>query len=588
MNGALVYLQLESLRNAVRQRLRRLREPRYLIGLIVGAAYFYFFFFRRAAFGGYHGRDSAAVAGGAELGLLISLGFVVAIMFGRLAYAWIFSVEPAALAFTEAEVSFLFAAPVPRRTLVHFKLLKSQLRILFSAVLLAVLSTRFSLLGGSGWMHAVGWWILLSTSELHGIAAAFTRQRLLDLGFRPGLRRILFGGAVVAVAAVTWWWVRGHVPPPPPLDPRHLPVFTAYVRAVAATPPLPWLLAPFRWVLGPFFAADGAEFLRTLGPALLMLAAHYVWVLRAEVAFEEASIDLSRRRAERLTARRAGGWRGLGRPTRRRRDPFPLRPAGASAPAFLWRNLISAGPWFYPRNGLLLAAAILVTLAALGASPACRPYLTIVQGFAVGAAFWILFGLPMLLRRQVHLLFERLDVIKALPLRGWQVILGELLGPMVLLTAIEWLLLAVIAVTAGALSRSLFGTAVFTGLGAVGIALLVPPVAGLMSAVPFAAALFFPDWVQTLNQPRGMEAMGQRLIFFGGYLLVLLVALLPAALTAAIPLFLVRWLAGGWSVAIGAAALAASVTLAGELAAVIWWLGGRWERFDLSRELPQT
>ena len=588
MNGALVYLQLESLRNAVRQRLRRLREPRYLLGLIVGAAYFYFFFFRRAAFGGYHGRDAAAVAGGAELGLLITLGFVVAIMFGRLAYAWIFSVEPAALAFTEAEVSFLFAAPVARRALVHFKLLKSQLRILFSAVLLAVLSTRFSLLGGSGWMHAAGWWILLSTIELHSIAASFTRQRLLDLGFRPGLRRILFGGAVVAVAAAAWWWVRGHVPPPPPLDPRHLSVFTAYVRAVAATPPLPWLLAPFHWVLGPFFAADGAEFLRTLGPALLTLAAHYVWVLRAEVAFEEASIDLSRRRAERLTALRAGGWRGLGRPTRRRRDPFPLRPAGPSAPAFLWRNLISAGPWFYPRNWLLLAAALLAGVAALGASPAYRPWLAAVQGLTATASIWMLFALPMLLRRHVHLLFERLDVIKTLPLRGWQVLLGEMTAPIAMITAAEWLLLALFATATGALTRHLAGTALVSGFGAVGIALLVPPVAGLMTAVPFAAALFFPDWVQTLNQPRGMEAMGQRLIFFGGYLVVLLVALLPAALTAAIPLLLVRWLAGVWSVAIGAAAIAASVTLAGELAAVIWWLGGRWERFDLSRELPQT
>ena len=589
MNGALVYLQLESLRNAVRQRVRRLRQPRYLVGLIVGAAYFYFFFFRRAAFGGYRGRDSAAVAGGAEIGLLVTLGFVAAIMFGRLAYAWIFSTERAALVFTEAEVSFLFCAPIARRALVHFKLLKSQLRILFSALLLAVLSNRFGMLGGSGWMHAVGWWILLSTVELHGIAASFTRQHLLDLGFRPGLRRVLFGGAGLAVAAAAAWWVRGHVSPPPPLDPRHLSLVTAYVRAVADTPPLPWLLAPFRWVLGPFFAADAAEFLRALGPALLVLAAHYVWVVRAEVAFEEASIDLSRRRAERLAALRSGGgWRGLGRPTRRRSEPFRLRPAGASAPAFLWRNLISAGPWFYPRNWLLFAAALLAGLAALGASPAHRPWLAAVQGLTAMASLWVLFALPMLLRRHVHLLFERLDVVKTLPLRGWQVLLGEMTAPIAMITAAEWLLLALFAVATGALTRHLAGTALVSGFGAVGIALLVPPVAGLMTAVPFAAALFFPDWVQTLNQPRGMEAFGQRLIFFGGYLVVLLVALLPAAATAAIPLFLVHWLAGGWSAAVGAAALAASLVLVGELAGVVWWLGGRWERFDLSRELPQT
>lgn len=587
MSGALVYLQSVSLQNAVRQRVRRLRQPRYLIGLIVGAAYIYFFFFRRAALRDYHGR--APVAPPAEMGLIIALGFVAVIMLGRLVYAWIFSADRAALAFTEAEVAFLFPAPVARRTLVHFKLLKSQLRILFSALLLALLSNRFYMLGGTAWAHAAGWWILLSTVELHSIGASFTRQRLLDLGLRPGLRRGLFGGALALAAVALVWWVRGHVPAPEPATIRDMALWPGYLHAVAAVPPLPWVAAPFRWVMGPFFAANGAEFLRALGPALLVLVAHYVWVVRAEVSFEEASLDLARRRAERIAAVRAGGgWRGLSRPTRRRREPFVLRPAGPAAPAFLWRNLIASGPWFYPRNWLLLSAALLAVLGLLGASPAYRPWLIIVQAVATGATIWILFALPMLLRRQVHLLFERLDVMKTLPLRGWQVILGELLGPIALITAIEWLLLAMIAVAAGALSRNPFNTVWLTGLGAVGIALLVPPVAGLMTAVPFAAALFFPDWVETLNQPRGMDVMGQRLIFAGGYLVVLLVALLPAALAAAVPFLLVRWLVGGWSAAVFAGAGAASLVLVGELAAVVWWLGGRWERFDLSRELPQS
>jgi len=586
MNGALLYLQLTALRNAVRQRLRRLREPRYLIGLVVGTAYVYFFFFRRAMPRGYPGRGPAAPP--AEVGLVLALGFVAAIMVGRIVYAWIFSADRAALAFTEAEVAFLFPAPVARRTLVHFKLLKSQLRILFSALLLALLSNRFSLLGGSAWAHAAGWWILLSTVELHGIGASFTRQRLLDLGFRPGLRRVLFGGALALALAALAWWVRGHVPAPATATMRDLARWPAYLRAVAALPPLPWVLAPFRWVLGPFFAADAATFLRALGPALFVLGAHYVWVLRAEVSFEEASIDLARRRGERIAAVRAGGWRGLSRPTRRRSEPFVLRPAGSAPPAFLWRNLIASGPWFYPRNWLLLSAAILAGLGLLGASPTYRPWLTVVQAATFPVSIWVLFAVPMLLRRQVNLLFERLDVMKTLPLRGWQVVLGELLSPVVLITAIEWLLLAVIAVTAGTLTRNVFNTVWLTGLGAVGIALLVPPVAGLMTAVPFAAALFFPDWVATLNQPRGMDVMGQRLIFAGGYLVVLILALLPAALAAAGPFLLVRWLAGMWSAAVLAGAVAGSLVLAGELAAVVWWLGGRWERFDLSRELPQS
>ena len=440
MTGALLYLQLTTLQNVACQRLSRLRQPRYLIGLIVGFAYVYFFFFRRPTYRGYRGHGPAGSS--AEVGLLVTLGLVVAIMVGRIAYAWIFSVKRAALAFTEAEVSFLFPAPISRRALVHFKLLKSQWRILISALLLAVLSNRFSQLGGNAWAHAAGWWILLSTVELHGIGASFTRQRLLDLGLNPGLRRVLFGGAAVLAGVIAWWWLRRHVPAPAATDLADSAAMVRYLHAVAAIPPVPWVLAPFRWVLQPFFATDGAAFLRALGPALLVLAAHYAWVLRAEVSFEEASIDLARRHAERLAAIRAGGgWRGLRRPSRRRREPFALRPAGPAPLAFLWKNLISAGPWFYPRNWLLLSAAVLAALLGLAASPSFRPWLITVQVVVLPVSVWVLFAVPMLMRRQVHLMLERLDVVKTHPLRGWQVVLGEMLAPIVLITAIEWLLL---------------------------------------------------------------------------------------------------------------------------------------------------
>ena len=44
--GALIYLTLCSMRNRFRVRFKRLREPRYLIGLIAGLSYFYFLFWR--------------------------------------------------------------------------------------------------------------------------------------------------------------------------------------------------------------------------------------------------------------------------------------------------------------------------------------------------------------------------------------------------------------------------------------------------------------------------------------------------------------------------------------------------------------
>ena len=47
MLGASLYVIVCSARNRLRMRLRRLREPRYLAGAVVGAAYLYFSFFGR-------------------------------------------------------------------------------------------------------------------------------------------------------------------------------------------------------------------------------------------------------------------------------------------------------------------------------------------------------------------------------------------------------------------------------------------------------------------------------------------------------------------------------------------------------------
>ena len=48
MIGTFLTVAFLTLKNKIVQRVRRLREPRYLIGAIAGAAYFWFMFFRRS------------------------------------------------------------------------------------------------------------------------------------------------------------------------------------------------------------------------------------------------------------------------------------------------------------------------------------------------------------------------------------------------------------------------------------------------------------------------------------------------------------------------------------------------------------
>src|SRR5208283_2540525 len=131
MFSALLYLQYHTFRNRLVSRFKRLKQPKYLVGAIVGGLYFYFYFFRYL-FRGFGGRPGMNLAVSPEHLRLFEL-FGALALFVIVLLAWIIPRERAALTFTEAEVAFLFPAPVTRRNLIHYKLIRSQMRIFFSA-----------------------------------------------------------------------------------------------------------------------------------------------------------------------------------------------------------------------------------------------------------------------------------------------------------------------------------------------------------------------------------------------------------------------------------------------------------------------
>jgi hypothetical protein len=115
---------------------------------------------------------------------------------------------------------------------------------------------------------------------------------------------------------------------------------------------------------------------------------------------------------------------------------------------------------------------------------------------------------------------------------------------------------------------------------------VIPVLCALQLLVPNAATVLFPAWAQGMRNrtERGIEMMGQRLIFVGGQFLVLLFALLPAALGAFALIFATQWLIGPIA-AVAVAAFAVLVILVAEVWCGLWWLGERFEKFDLSSEL---
>ena len=177
MISALLYLQFHSFKNRLLKRFGRLKQPKYLLGAIAGAIYFYFFFFRHMFRGVGSSNTILAATSPQDLALYESIGALLLLVIVFL--AWFVPHQRAALAFTETEVAFLFPAPISRRGLIHYKLLRSQTAILFTTLLLTLFSNRFS---GRFWTHALGWWLILSTLNLHFLGSSFARMTSRENG----------------------------------------------------------------------------------------------------------------------------------------------------------------------------------------------------------------------------------------------------------------------------------------------------------------------------------------------------------------------------------------------------------------------
>ena len=580
MINALLYLQWHSFRNRARARLRRLRQPKYLLAALVGALYLSLILLGPHASAPSSGRppdiQSPAVSPllaemlGALLLLVLTLG------------AWVFPGERAALVFGEAEIAFLFPAPVTRRTLIHFKLARSQVAILLTSFIFTLLFNRHR--SGPFWTAAIGWWLVLSIVSLHRLGASFARTMLMDRGITNWQRRLAVLGLAAAAGAAVLVWAWQALPPMSQDLWTDLPALGRYYQQVLTAGPLLWLLYPFRLVVRPYLAPDAASFALAAGPALLLLALHYAWVVRADVAFEESSVEASRRLAEKLAAvRREGSGLGSGALTKARRPPFALRPVGPPYTALLWKNLIGASRLFSSRF-ILALPVLLIAMLLPAVDLARRGGLSAAVGFAAAlfCGYTVFFG-PQIVRQDFRADLALADLLKLYPLRGWQVVLGEVLAPVVVISAAQWLLILV-SVTClwhGPAGPTGGGRIAALGLAA---ALALPALNFVLLLIINAAALLLPAWVNPARgSARGLEVMGQQLLLALGQFVVLLLALaLPAGVFATV--FFLGTVLGSPAWALVLATLVAALGLAGEMILGLLLVGRLFERLDIGHE----
>jgi hypothetical protein len=304
-----------------------------------------------------------------------------------------------------------------------------------------------------------------------------------------------------------------------------------------------------------------------------------------QVSFEEASIARAGKRAARLAAMRAGNYRMGAGTQKARRPPFDLGRMRRPELAFLWKNLLSTASYLRLRNALVAAAVIVGGCLWLERSEffqSMRPALGMVA--LVMMVYTLVFG-PQLARQDFRSDLPNTDILKTYPLRGWQVMLGEMLTPAAILTGLLWLMLLAAAMLFVAPPRmGPIAPGLRTGV-TLGLALLAPLLCLAQLLIVNAFAVLFPAWQPAAGQSQqGIEVMGQRILFVAAQMLAMVLSLVPAIVVGGVVFAALRWMAGPVAGGVAGLLVGAGVMVV-ELGLAIAWLGARFEALDLSQEL---
>jgi ABC-2 type transport system permease protein len=616
--GACAYLVACTIRNRMVAQLRRLKSPRYLLPVAVACAYFFLIFYQP-------GRDPVEfpvmfpgarrnVAGEVELFSACGLALISAKW-------WLFGSPHAALAFTGPEVQFLFPAPIRRWMLVLYKIGRAQLSLILSAIIITVLAKRAGAHLAAP-LRVFALWILLCTLLLHQMGATLVRTGAAQRG--RGLRRnaiplIVAGGAllVLMVTAFRAWPGARGVGDVPAAITR---VWTA-LRA-----PLPYaILWPFRLAAAPAYAETAHAWLLAIWPALIILALHVLWVLRADAIFEDAAVEASAVRAEHQAQARARAT-GLALPTPsvvskvsgsmaavrlehptspfadKRRTFMPLASSGDPRVALLWKNTLALVRGLRIRTLVLVSvslSAVVLSFRELGlfGDPAPAGGAVLFGALALtAAAFLIILG-PLAIRNDLRQDLLHIDMLRTYPLDGASLVFAEVMSSTLALTVVQWvlvtggyLLLAIAPATLAGDPSAIFEThfADRTTTLVVGVAVL-PVINAASFVVQNGAALLFPGWVRLGGSSMGgLELIGQRILGVAASFTGM--ALLLALPVAAMIIALAPWNGVPTSTPFpffGAVIAGVSVAM-GEIYLAIQWLGTRFERTDASQIIPLT
>ena len=565
MLGASLYIIGCSAKNRVRVRLRRLREPRYLIGAMVGAAYLYFSVFarmgRRRGSVGQRGTPPPAMLDALRTGAPAAVGLA---LLAATTISWVLPFDSGLLDFSQSEIQFLFPAPVSRRSLLVHRMLRSQIGILFGSIIPALLVQSVS--GYARLRLSIATWLILSVAKVYATGVTLARTRLASRDARA--RRVAWVPVAVLVTAfaiVASALVRNFgAAPASGLD------ALARIGAVVSHGLPRIVLWPFVALAAPLFASWPGEYVVAMFQSALVAGACVVWVLASDGVFQDAAEEVTARKAQQPD-RKAVKYRA-------RATGWDLAPSGRAEVAFAWKAAMQTLRVVDMRSLLRLATipvAITVGSLAFGRASGLP---AIVGVFALAGAGFAVLMAPQILRVDLRQDLMHLELLKTWPVKASAIVRGEIAWPGALLTVLAWILIGIaLALSSANFSR----VAIAVRLGAAGAAAIVAPALVFAQlTIHNGVALMFPAWVPLGSQrARGLDAMGQRIIILGGTWLLLAIMTLPGALAGAIVWFAFRVIVGPLALIPGAIACAVVVGI--EVLAATEALGPLYDRMDV-------
>jgi ABC-2 type transport system permease protein len=537
--NALWYLYSSSWRNRIRVQMRRLREPRYLLGGLAVVGYISMMIFSPST------RSSIAADPS-----LLDIRHLLSILFIGFALGswWLAAPSDSALAFSAPEVFFLFPAPVKRRTLVQARLLSVQ-AVLLLQVLIWTLLLRRSAGDLNATFRALGLWVLFTTVTLHRLGATLARTHVPDVPKRAPIAQTIAVMYIVALSTAVartlphaWaTWNTGAGLPGLNVPSEALGMLVtarAAIQTVLNDPIVHTIMLPIHAVTAPAFAFSITAWLQAMPLALLVLALHYLWIVRDPQPFEELAVGSSARFAERI-ARVKRGENGV----TSRHTPFRLRlgAGGNPAVALMWKNVTAAMRTFRPR-ALVIVILLVVLIAAIASSAGSGggergAVRTAITTTFFSAFFGALLTAPAWFRLDLRHDLTHLPFLKTAPLAAHTIIATEILTAATIITVAMAVLFGIPAFFLLKAIGGPFSTLQLL-LAIVGAALALAGVNLLHVTLYNAVALWFPAWVP---RPQGGAATGGASVV--GQVYITLIGIL-----ATLAVLLVPPVAAGWGV----------------------------------------